>query len=122
NGQNLEKSEGNKPDNMDISGTKDNGCNNVVDTPKKDVVDDFRPIISADEFFKDYHNDNNSPWQPLPSHSLEQSPCYPVIGTKPYNGNVCYYCKIHPNIENIHLDSIEQHCRYTEPERHKTRV
>jgi hypothetical protein len=36
----------------------------------------FRLIISLEEFFYD---DPNTPWEPLPEHTLEQSPCYPVI-------------------------------------------
>jgi hypothetical protein len=37
----------------------------------------FAPIIPVDEFFKD---DYNKPYTALDNHSLEQSPCYPIIG------------------------------------------
>lgn len=39
----------------------------------------FVPIISVDDFFKD---DYNKPYTALPSHSLEQSPAYPIVGAK----------------------------------------
>jgi hypothetical protein len=33
-----------------------------------------------------------------------------------------YYCKLHPDIENIHLESIEHHCKFSDPEYHKSEV
>ena len=30
-----------------------------------------------------------------------------------------FFCLLHPEIENENLDSIEHHCKYKEPERHK---
>jgi hypothetical protein len=32
------------------------------------------------------------------------------------------YCKICPEVENIHLNSIEDHIRLKDPQRHKTRL
>jgi hypothetical protein len=60
-------------------------------------------IMSVEEFFIDKSNEE---WRPLPFHSLEQSPCYPIIDKRQYNnksGNSAtfYYCKLHPDIENI---------------------
>jgi hypothetical protein len=57
-------------------------------------------IISV-EFF---HDDPNTPWKPLPEHNLEQSPCYPIIGVSAY------------------LETIEHHCKYTDPEAHKSEI
>ena len=36
--------------------------------------------------------------------------------------NIWYYCRLHPNFKNINLSSIEHHCRYHEPDRHKTEI
>jgi hypothetical protein len=33
-----------------------------------------------------------------------------------------YYCKDHPDIENIYLKSIEDHIRLKDPEYHKTKL
>jgi hypothetical protein len=62
-----------------------------------------------------FYNEPELPWRPLPKHLLRQSPCYPIIK---FDGNF-YYCIIHPNVWNIHLESIEHHCKYKEPEKHK---
>jgi hypothetical protein len=88
-----------------------------------------KKIDTVEEFFRDKSNQN---WIPLPDHEIYQSPCYPIIGIKIQswiNGktgirDTCrwYYCKVHPKVENIHLESIEHHCKYSEPETHKTKV
>ena len=38
---------------------------------------------------------------PPPEHSLDQSPCYPIITKR----GEFYYCKLHPKVSNIHLHS-----------------
>jgi hypothetical protein len=78
--------------------------------------DIVQPIVSVEEFFKD---DPDTPWEPLPTHNLEQSPCYPIIKNK---GEEFYYCKLHPKVSSIHLDSIEQHCKYKDPDGHKAEL
>jgi hypothetical protein len=74
-------------------------------------------IKSVEDFFYD---DPDLPWQALPEHTLEHSPCYPII-ERDKNGKI-YYCKLHPNIWNINLESIEHHCKYKEPGEHKTEI
>ncbi|MGB8033299.1 MAG: hypothetical protein WCF03_05705, partial [Nitrososphaeraceae archaeon] len=59
-------------------------------------------IVSIEEFF---HDLPDLPYTPLPEHSLEESPCYPIISKK----GKFYYCKVHPSIENICLETIEHH-------------
>ena len=69
-------------------------------------------IMSVEDFFIDKPNQG---WRPLSSHTLEQSPCYTIIDKRQYNGGnnswTFYYCKLHPDIENINLESIEHHCK-----------
>jgi hypothetical protein len=68
-----------------------------------------------------FYNNPSLPYKPLPPHSLEQSPCYPVIGMN--HKRRMYYCKLHPKeSENVHLESIEHHCKYNEPEVHKLEI
>lgn len=72
-------------------------------------------ILSVEDFFSD---DPDQPWQPLPEHSLQKSPCYPIIDKR---GNL-YHCKIHQYMESPYLDVIEHHCKYKEPELHKAEI
>jgi hypothetical protein len=80
--------------------------------------------ISIEDFFFDDPGINpDNPWKPLPTHSLEQSPCYPIIGIHNNKYDVLfYYCKLHRDIENIYLESIEHHCKYSNPEFHKSEI
>jgi hypothetical protein len=78
----------------------------------------------VEEFFID--KPNQASWRPLSSQTLEQSPCYPIIDKRQYNNDsgsgIFYYCKLHPDIENISLESIEHHCKYRDPELHKSEI
>jgi hypothetical protein len=77
-------------------------------------------LISIEEFFfEDPAISPENPWKPLLKHSLEQSPCYPIIGMHNKYKVLFYYCKLHSNIENIYLESIEHHCKFSNPEFHK---
>ena len=73
---------------------------------------------------KDFYSDPDSSWQPLPEHSLEESPCYPIVteGELKAMGQTIYLCKLHPEILNIDLGAVEHHCRYVEPEKHKAEI
>jgi hypothetical protein len=74
------------------------------------------PIVSVEDFFSSKQS------LPLPDHSLEQSPCYPIIGSKSGGDHIIYYCKIHRKVENANLESIEHHCRFTDPDHHKAEI
>ena len=77
------------------------------------------PIVSVEEFF---HGNPNTPWKPSPEHDLKQSPCRPIIGIKNDYKIRFYYCKLHPSIENTYLETIEHHCKYKEPDKHKAEI
>jgi hypothetical protein len=74
-----------------------------------------KPIVPVDEFFDDYPN---GPWEPLSPHDLEQSPYYPIISKK----GELYRCNVHPKEQNIYLETIEHHCKYKDPELHKSEI
>ena len=80
-----------------------------------------RSIVSAEEFF---HDDPNTPWKPLPEHDLKQSPCYPIIGISNYHNYKIpfFFCKLYPDIENAYLETIEHHCKYSNPKFHKSEI
>lgn len=71
-----------------------------------------------------FYDDPHLPYKPLPNHPLEQSPCYPIIDIRNYHNYKLpfYYCKLHPDIENVYLESIEHHCKYKRPEEHKAEI
>jgi hypothetical protein len=89
---------------------------NNLDIFHVDTITKLEPIISVEEFFND---DPSLPYQSLPPHSLEQSPCYPVIDKKHNN---LYYCKLHPGVQNVNLETVEHHCKYKEPDAHKSEI
>jgi hypothetical protein len=76
----------------------------------------FAPIVSVEVFFSSMQS------LPLPNHSLEQSPCYPIIGSKPAGNHTMYYCQVHPKTTTINLGSIEQHWKMLDPDHHKTEI
>jgi hypothetical protein len=65
-----------------------------------------------------FHDDPNTPWTPLTEHDLDYSPCYPIIAVK----QGYYYCRLHPEIKNSYLESIEHHIKYKDPEMHKSEL
>jgi hypothetical protein len=80
-------------------------------------------LISIEDFFFDDRSITpENPWKPLPKHSVEQSPCYPIIGMHNKYRVSFYYCKLHPDIENTYLESIEHHCKFSNPEFHKSEI
>ena len=79
----------------------------------------LKPIISLEQFFND---DPDRSDQTMPTHNLEESPCYHIIHSKCVGNHIWYYCKLHPDFKNISLSSIEHHCRYHEPDRHKAEI
>ena len=62
---------------------------NQLDDPHEKAVT-FNPVVSVENFFSDEQS------LPLSLHSLEQSPCYPIIGSKPAGNHTMYYCEVHP--------------------------
>ena len=84
-------------------------------------MEKINPMVSVEEFFYD---DPSISWKPLPEHDLKQSPYYPIIDICRYHNYKIpfYYCKLHPDIENAYLGSIEHHCKYKEPNVHKSEI
>jgi len=97
-----------------LSIVKMDNLQNEVDERSKSALR-TKAIHSIEDFF---HDDLNLPYRPLPEHALEDSSCYPVIEK---NGNF-YFCKLHTDLQNICLESTEHHCKYKEPESHKSEI
>ena len=98
--------------------------------PSKEL---FNPIVSVEDFF-------NNDISLLDQHSIEQSPCFPIIGSRtdeiPGNvvdndgnvvdkisyPNIVYYCKLHPDLGSTFLEEIELHCRQKEQDIHRAEI
>lgn len=89
-----------------LANTNTSYMTNNSSCSKKQQVEDF------------FYEDPSLPYEPLPFHSLEASPCYSIVGIK----RKLYYCKLHPEARTIYLESIEQHCKYKEPDLHKAEI
>ena len=108
--------------NTDDSVSKDNlsDAHDVYDTRSNFLQNNSRGLahttsyashISYKERVEDFFRDaSDLPYQSLPQHTLEQSPCYSIIDRE----GEFYYCKLHPKERNIYLQSIEHHCKYKE--------
>ena len=86
--------------------------------------DDHESLLSIKIVEDFFYDEPLLRYRPLPDHSLEQSPCYPIIGIRNHRNYKVpfYYCKLHPNIENVYLESIEHHCKYKEPDKHMAAI
>lgn len=73
--------------------------------------------INVEEFFR-----ADKPFLSSTDHSLEESPCYPIIGSKTKGSHIWYYCKLHPKVVNVNLNSIEHHCKYSDNIQHKAAI
>jgi hypothetical protein len=105
------------PENLQIHAQNGSGIDGIDSI---DILQDnniqIEPIQSIEEFFYD---GPDLPYKPLPPHTLDQSPCRPII----YKKEQFYSCKLHPNEANsIYLDAIEQHCKYKDSEVHKSEI
>ena len=66
--------------------------------------------VSKTKIVEDFFYDNpNLPGQPLPEHTLEESPCSPIIEID--KDRYVYYCKLHGVTPYLYLEAIEHHSK-----------
>jgi galactose-1-phosphate uridylyltransferase len=75
--------------------------------------------LSAKEIDKFFFDEPNSIYRSPPEHTLDESPCKSIISIT--NDNF-YFCKMHPDIQNIYLESIEHHIKYKDPKLHESEI
>ena len=92
-----------------------NPCSPLCEVSSPNMELDTVNVSSITDFFYD---DSTILYAPLPDHDINQSPCYPVIVIK----QGYYYCRLHPEIKNINLESIERHIKYKDPAAHKSEL
>jgi hypothetical protein len=88
----------------------------VTNTEPSQVSHATQPTVEEiTQFFYD------EPYQPyhLPPHELEDSPCKSIIRI---DNHSLFYCILHPDVQSYHLESIEHHIRYKDPEAHKSEI
>jgi hypothetical protein len=103
------------PDSRDISSNDSSSIQKDVESLQHADSSNRHIIEQIEDFF---HDDPEAGYQPLPEHSLEDSPCHDIIDKR----GTFYSCKLHPKIRNINLDTMEHHCRYHEPEFYKQEI
>jgi hypothetical protein len=96
-------------------GAHASSCSPLHDDSSLDIERKTVKVSPITEFFYD---DPTMPYAPLPDHDLDQSPCYLIIATK----QGYFYCKLHPEIKNVHLKSIEHHIKYKDHGIHKSEL
>lgn len=74
-------------------------------------------IESINQFFYD---EPYMPYQPPPPHELEDSPCKSIIRFDKHS--LLYNCILHPDFQSYHLESIEHHIKFKNPEMHKSEI
>ena len=74
-------------------------------------------VAAVTQFFYD---EPFLPYHPPPPHELEDSPCKSIIRLD--NHSLLYNCTLHPDIRSYHLESIEHHIKYKNPEMHKSEI
>jgi hypothetical protein len=67
-----------------------------------------------------FYDEPYLPYHPPPPHELEDSPCKSIIRLD--NHSMLYNCTLHPDIRSYHLESIEHHIKYKNPEMHKSEI
>jgi hypothetical protein len=70
----------------------------------------------------DFHDNPDSLPEPPFGHSLQESPYYSIIETAPIMNRTRYTCKLHPEILFIDVPGVEHHCKYEDPDLHKSEV
>ncbi len=76
-------------------------------------------IILTRDLVEEFFYDDGGPYCPPTPHTLDESPCKSIIRITQDN---FYYCTVHPDIQNIHLESIEHHIKYKDAELHKSEI
>ena len=77
-----------------------------------------QPTVEAITQF--FYDEPFLPYHPPPPHELENSPCKSIIRLD--NHSLLYNCTLHPDIRSYHLESIEHHIKYKNPEMHKSEI
>ena len=63
-------------------------------------IEDTTHLSSLNDFF---HDNPNISYMVPPEHVLEQSPCRTIVVIK----QGYFYCRLHPDIKNVHLELVE---------------
>jgi hypothetical protein len=87
-------------------------CSTLHNASLSSTNSEVTKVISVTDFFYD---DPTMPYTPLPEYDLDQSTCYPIIAQK----QGYFYCRLHPEIKNAYLESIEHHIKYKDPKGHE---
>jgi hypothetical protein len=102
-----------KPDGEVVA--RASSCSPLHNASLSNTNSEVTKVTSVTDFFYD---DPTVPYVALPDHKLDQSPCCPIIAIK----DGYYYCRLHPEIKNAYLESIEHHIKYKDPKWHESEL
>jgi hypothetical protein len=100
-----------------VIGTHDNNTAEVTSP-----VHNISGKDSTSTKLRDFHDNPDSLPEPPFEHSLQESPYYSIIETAPIMNRTRYTCKLHPEILFIDVPGVEHHCKYEDPDLHKSEV
>jgi hypothetical protein len=67
-----------------------------------------------------FYDEPYLPYHPPPPHELEDSPCQLIIRFDSHSS--LYNCILHPDVQSYHLESIEHHIKFKNPDMHKSEI
>jgi hypothetical protein len=98
---------------------------NNISSPAKDLshLSQVSQILQQSnltrEIIEEFFYDDGRPYCPPPSHTLDESPCKSIIKI---DAGGFYYCTLHSDIRNIHLETIEHHVKFKDAKLHESEI
>jgi hypothetical protein len=90
----------------------------VTNTELSQVSHASQPTMDAITQF--FYDEPYLSYHPPPPRELEDSPCKLIIGFDSHSS--LYNCALHPDVQSYHLETIEHHIKYKNPEMHKAEI
>jgi hypothetical protein len=78
------------------------------------------PQTTVEAITQFFYDEPYLSYHPPPPHGLEDSPCKSII--KFDKRSLLYSCILHPAFQSFHLESIEHHIKFENPEMHKSEI
>jgi hypothetical protein len=93
-------------------------ANATATTNLSQVSQVSQPTMEAITQF--FYDEPYLPYHPPSPHELEDSPCKSIIRFDSHSS--LYNCALHPDVQSYHLESIEHHIKFKNPDMHKSEI
>jgi hypothetical protein len=91
---------------------------NATATTTTNLSQVSQPAMEAITQF--FYDEPYLPYHSPPPHGLEDSPCKSIIRFDSHSS--LYNCALHPDVQSYHLESIEHHIKFKNPDMHKSEI